>query len=75
MSNWQTASEQLNRFVTLDHELGEQLMELTKAQARDNRLAFAIEAGRTYGLQQEFYQMKRRRELNKRLHGLTEDSW
>jgi len=61
--------------MNLDHELGEQLMELSKAQARDNKLAFAIEAGRTYGLQQQFYQMKLQRQLNKKLHGLTEAFW
>jgi hypothetical protein len=50
-------------------------MELTKAQARDTKLANAIEAGRTYGLQQQFYEMKLQRQLGKKLHGLTEDSW
>ena len=75
MSDWQTASERLNSFVRLDHELGEKLMELTKAQARDTKLANAIEAGRIYGLQQQFYEMKLQRQLGKKLHGLTEDSW
>ena len=55
MSDWQTASERLNRYVRQDHALGMQLANLTKAQARNDKIAFKLESGRIYGLRQQYY--------------------
>jgi len=34
-------------------------------EAQDNRLAFALEAGRVYGLRQQYYDMRLQRGLNR----------
>ena len=65
MSDWQTASERLNRFVRQDHALGSRLAALSKEQARNDKLAFKLEEGRSYGLRQQYYEMKRQKELNR----------
>ena len=45
-------------------------------QARDSKLAFALEAGRIYGLRQQFYDMKLQRGLNKEAkQNHTEERW
>ena len=76
MSEWMTASERLHQFVNLDPELRAKLAELSQDQARDTKLAFALEAGRIYGLQQQFYDMKLQRQLNSKVgSGLTEVMW
>ena len=49
----------------MDQRLGRQLAELSKLQAHDNKLAFALESGRIYGLRQQKYDMVLKRELNK----------
>ena len=46
--DWQTASDRLNRFRTLDSDLQYDLARLCKAQSRDDKLAFKLEEGRTY---------------------------
>jgi hypothetical protein len=49
---------------------------LSEHQARDDKLAFAIEAGRVYGLRQQKYDMVLKRQLNRdvrRPH--TEEMW
>ena len=45
--DWQTASDRLNRFRTLDSDLQYDLARLCKAQSRDDKLAFLLEEGRT----------------------------
>ena len=74
---WATAGERLNKFVSQDPSLGRKLKELSADQARDNRLAFALEAGRVYGLRQQYYDMKLQRGLNRLVKGgsLTEESF
>ena len=71
-----TAGERLNKFVSLDPSLARKLKELSADQARDDRLAFALEAGRVYGLRQQYYNMKLQRGLNRELkEPLTEEAW
>ena len=53
--DWRSASERLNQFANMDPALRQELNALSRAQARDDKLAFALEAGRIYGLRQEFY--------------------
>ncbi len=66
-SDWQTASERLNRYVRQDHALGLRLASLGKEQARNDKLAFKLEEGRVYGLRQQYYDMKLQRELSKEM--------
>ena len=75
--DWQTASERLNRFAHMDPSLRQELNTLSKAEARDDKLAFALEAGRIYGLRQEFYQNKLKRDLARSLRrgDITEEHW
>ena len=50
--DWQTASDRLNRFRTLDPSLRYDLTKLCMAASRDDKLAFKLEEGRTYGMRQ-----------------------
>ena len=52
---WMTASERLCKYARQDRNLSRQLCELSKLQASQNKLAFAVEAGRTFGMRQEKY--------------------
>ena len=54
-SDWQSASERLNRYVRQDHDLGVQLANLSKQQSRNDKIAFKLEEGRIYGLRQQYY--------------------
>ena len=54
-SDWQTASERLNRYVRQDHNLGVQLATLSKEQSRYDKVACKLEEGRVYGLRQQYY--------------------
>jgi len=76
--DWQTASDRLNRFRTLDSNLQYHLARLCKAQSRDDKLAFKLEEGRVYGVRQQYYDNKLKRDLAKTLRVsdvLTEDHW
>ena len=72
---WATAAERLNRFVSQDPRLGQKLKELSEDQARDNKLAFALEAGRIYGLRQQYYDMKLQRGLHREAQNHTEEAF
>ena len=65
MSDWQTASERLNRYVRQDHNLGVQLASLIKEQARNDKIAFKLESGRAYGLRQQYYDFILQRALTR----------
>ena len=75
--DWQTASDRLNRFRTLDYELQRDLAQLCKAQSRDDKLAFKLEEGRIYGMRQQYYENKLKRDLGRtlRTEGVLEDHW
>ena len=75
--DWQTASDRLNRFRTLDPSLGYELSKLCVAASRDDKLAYALEAGRTYGMRQMYYDNKLKRDLARTLRNadITEDHW
>ena len=61
---WMGPQQVFNKFARLDRELSNKLQSLSIHQARDTKLAEAIEAGRVYGLQKQFYDMKLKRALN-----------
>ena len=67
MSDWQTASERLNRYVRQDHALGMHLASLSKEQARNDKIAFKLESGRVYGLRQQYYDFILQRALTRDL--------
>ena len=75
--DWQTASERLNRFVHVDPVLRQELNSLRKAQARDDKIAFKLEEGRTYAMRQLYYQNKLSRDLARTLKhtDITEERW
>ena len=72
--DWMTAAERLNRYAHMDPGLR---AALSKAEARDDKLAFKLEAGRVYGLRQEYYANKLKRDLGRTLRreGITEEHW
>ena len=75
--DWQTASERLNRFAHLDPGLRQQLGSLSRPEARDDKIAFKLEEGRVYGMRQEFYDNKLKRDLARVLKhtDITEQHW
>jgi 2,4-dienoyl-CoA reductase-like NADH-dependent reductase (Old Yellow Enzyme family) len=75
--DWQSASERLHHFISMDADLRHDLVALGKEQARDDKLAFKLEEGRTYGMRQQFYQNKLKRDLARSLRrqDVTEEHW
>ena len=75
--DWRSAAERLNEFASLDPSLRSELNTLSKAQSRDDKLAFKLEEGRIYGLRQEYYDMKLKRDLARTLRrdDPTEEHW
>ena len=75
--DWATASDRLNRFRTLDSDLQYDLARLCKAQSRDDKLAFLLEEGRTYGMRQQYYENASKRNLARilRVSSVTEEHW
>jgi hypothetical protein len=61
----------------MDPGLRHELNSLSKAEARDDKLAFRLEEGRVYGLRQEFYNNKLKRDLARSLRreDITEEHW
>ena len=71
---WMGPQQVFNKFARVDRQLASRLDSLNAHQAHDNKLAFAIEAGRIYGLQKQFYDMKLKRHLNSQ-HQQVEPMW
>ena len=61
---WQTAQEAFNKYARIDPAQGQRLAHLSKQLVRNDKLAWAIESGRVYGLRQQKYDMALRRQLN-----------
>ena len=62
---WAGAQELFNKNARIDRNVARRLETLSRQEARDDKLAFAIEAGRVYGLRQQKYDMQLKRELNR----------
>ena len=75
--DWQSASDRLNRFRFLDANLRSDLSKLCIAQSRDDKLAFKLEEGRTYGMRQQYYDNMLKRDLARTLRrtSITEEHW
>ena len=73
---WAPAQETFNKFARIDRQRARRLSYLSEHQARDTKLAFAIETGRIYGLRKQKYEMILKRELNQEyLRPPVEASW
>jgi len=75
--DWRSAAERMNEFASMDPSLRQELNALSKAQARDNKIAFKLEEGRVYGMRQQFYENKLKRDLARSLRreDITEEHW
>ena len=75
--DWRTAAERMNDLARIDPSLRQELNALSKAQARDDKIAFKLEEGRTYGMRQQYYQNKLKRDLARTLRreDITEEHW
>jgi division protein CdvB (Snf7/Vps24/ESCRT-III family) len=62
-SDWQSASERLNRYVSQDRNLGMQLANLSKQQSKNDKIAFKLESSRIYGLRRQDYDFILERQL------------
>ena len=65
--DWRSAAERMNEFASMDPSLRQELNALSKEQARDNKIAFKLEEGRVYGMRQQYYQNKLKRDLARSL--------
>jgi len=75
--DWQSAAERLNRFAHLDPGLRRELNSLSMGEARDDKIAFKLEEGRTYGMRQQYYDNMLKRDLARALRhtDITEEHW
>ena len=75
--DWRSAAERFHQFASMDPVLRQELNALSKAQSRDDKLAFKLEEGRTYGMRQQYYDNKLKRDLARTLRreDLTEEHW
>ena len=75
--DWRNAADRFNEFRGFDKDLQHDLAQLSKAKARDDKLAEKLESGRIYGLRQEYYEMKLKRDLARKLKvaDITENHW
>ena len=75
--DWRSAAERLNQFAHMDPGLRQELNNLSKAEARNDKLAFKLEEGRIYGMRQQYYDNKLRRDLAMTLKraDITEEHW
>jgi hypothetical protein len=75
--DYRSAAERFNEFANQDPNLRRQLNALSKAQSRDDKIAFKLEEGRIYGLRQEYYDYRLKKDLVRKLrkNDLTEEHW
>ena len=75
--DWRSAAERMNQFANMDPALRQELNALSKAQSRDDKLAFKLEEGRTYGMRQQYYDNMLKRDLARTLRhtDITEEHW
>ena len=71
---WAGIQESANKYAREDPHLGHILADLSKHQTRDDKLAWALESGRWYGMRQQYYQMYQKRLLNRQAVK-TQEMW
>jgi hypothetical protein len=76
-TDWRSAADRLNNIASADRATRHKLCELSKAEARDDKIAVKLEEGRTYGMRQQYYDNTLRRELARALRrkDLVEEHW
>ena len=76
-ADFRNAAERLHQFAHMDPVLRSELNTLCKGQSRDDKIAFKLEEGRIYGLRQEYYDMKLKRDFVRflRRDDPTEEHW
>ena len=73
---WAPAQEVFNKFARMDRTLVQKLNNLSENQAHHDKLAFALESGRIYGLRQQKYNMVLKRQLDMHMkRPPVEDKW
>ena len=75
--DWRSAAERMTEFASMDPSLRQELNALSKAQARDTKIAFRLEEGRVYGMRQQYFENKLKRDLARTLRreDITEEHW
>ena len=75
--DWRSAAERLNQFASMDPSLRQDLNALSMTQARDDKIALELEEGRIYGMRQQYYDNKLKRDLARTLRrqDITEAHW
>ena len=71
---WTYIQQSANKYAREDPVLGHILSDLSKQQSRDDKLVWALESGRCYGMRQQFYQMYQKRLLNMQT-AKTQEMW
>ena len=76
-TDWRSAADRLNNIASADRATRRKLCELSKAEARDDKIAVKLEEGRTYGMRQQYFDNTLRRELARALRrkDLVEEHW
>jgi len=76
-TDWRSAADRLNNIASADPGVRRKLCELSKAEARDDKLSTNLELGRTYGMRQQYYDTIQKRQLARALwrKDLVEDHW
>ena len=76
-TDWRSAADRLNNIASADPGMRRKLCELSKAEARDDKLSAKLEEGRTYGMRQQYYDTILKRQLARALRqkDLVEDHW
>jgi len=73
---WAPAQQKFNKFAIGDRDLQRKLGDLSEHLAHDDKLAWALESGRVYGLRAQKYDMQLKRQLNKQWRSPpTEPMW
>ena len=76
-TDWRSAADRLNNIASADRATRRKLCELSKAEARDDKISARLEEGRTYGMRQQHYDTILKRQLARALwrKDLVEDHW
>ena len=73
---WESAAGRLNYFARMDRSLAGKLNQMSQDQSDEDKLAWALESGRVYGLRTQECDMLLKRQLNKDwAKAPTEASW
>ena len=73
---WGGAQDRFNKFARMDRQLAGHLNDLSEEQANEDKLAFALEAGRVYGMRtRKCYALSRKELVQDFSPAPVERSW